>query len=233
MSIEGKFSRRDFLKTLGATVATTGLGTTASVEKTEAAEKEEKKSTIKTQKLEPSLRGSAEAQMRQNQKAKEADLSRIKDEKELEKFVKNGLLVPLPEDDTLRIDRNLQDEFRYVRPWTKRFLQDVGKEFHAKFKKQIQVNSAVRTLTYQEELRGHNRNAATPDGPKASSHPTGATIDIAILPMTREELQWARAKFLALEKRGVIEVTEEYGQRVFHIMVFKNYTDKTNGRIGK
>ncbi len=168
-----------------------------------------------------SLRGSPASQKRQNQKADEADLTRIKDSEQLNRFKRLGLLVPIRETQGLVIDPRLPVEFRFVRPWTQAFLEDLSTRFYKKFSKNLQVNSAVRTVEYQNNLRKRNKNAASTHGNRKSSHLTGATIDIAKLGMTTEELGWMRTQLLAFEKVGRIEAIEEHHQSVFHIMVFK------------
>ena len=168
-----------------------------------------------------SLRGSPASQERQNQKADEADLTRIKDSEQLNRFKRLGLLVPIRETQGLIIDPRLQEEFRFVRPWTQAFLEDLATRFYKKFSKNLQINSAVRTVEYQKDLRKRNRNAASTHGNRKSSHLTGATIDITKLGMTKEELGWMRTQLLAFEKVGQIEAIEEHRQQVFHIMVFK------------
>jgi len=56
-----------------------------------------------------------------------------------------------------------------------------------------------------------------------SPHLTGATIDIAKSPLSREELGWMRSHLLALEEAGKIDVEEEFQQSCFHITVYKSY----------
>jgi hypothetical protein len=52
---------------------------------------------------------------------------------------------------------------------------------------------------------------------------TGATIDIAKGPLSREEVGWMRTRLLALEEAGKIDVEEEFQQSCFHITVYKSY----------
>jgi hypothetical protein len=168
-----------------------------------------------------SLAGSPSSQKRQNQMADTDGLSRISDDQELEKFKRLKLLVPIPEE--IIVDGRLDRKFHFVRPWTANFLMEINREFMREFKHPIQVNSAVRTRVYQEALRKINGNAATSDGDEASSHLTGATIDIAKLKMREVEQWWMRRRLLYLEQRGFIEATEERHQAVFHVMVFKRW----------
>ncbi len=171
----------------------------------------------------PSLKGSRESQQRQNEEANKEDLSRIKNDDQLENMKQLRLLVPLPTNQYIQIDSRLKNEFTWCRPWTRNFLITLSKDFHKNFpksKNKIKINSAVRTIEYQNELRGRNKNAIEAAGPLASSHSTGATIDIAKLDLSRGELSWMRKYLLRLEGRKAIEATEEQYQAVFHIMVY-------------
>jgi hypothetical protein len=85
------------------------------------------------------------------------------------------------------------------------------------------VNSAVRTVEFQHWLRKRNRNAADLDGDTASPHLTGATIDVSKRWMSRKQLKWMRDYLLAFQTAGMIDVEEEFRQRVFHITVYKAY----------
>ncbi len=170
-----------------------------------------------------SLKGSAESMHKQNEVADESDLSRIKNEEELKKFIASGILVPLPNIQEVFVDERLDARYRYVRPWTKKFLLDLGKKFYAKFGEGLQINSAVRTQDSQRDLVKKNKNAAKGVGKKASSHPTGATVDITKKGMSAPKIKWLRTELLTLEREGRIEATEEHSQSVFHIMVFKKH----------
>lgn len=181
----------------------------------------------------PSLRGSAASQIRQNKVADLEGLSRIKNEGQLRKLERSHKLVPLPTTRGLRIDPRLAAERRFVRPETRRFLVKMGAAYYSRFHDALQINSAVRTLDFQRKLKGrgrnHNPNAAAVTGPKASSHPSGATVDIARNIMNAREAAWTRFYLLGEEKQDHIEVTEEHVEPVFHFMVF-DATDRASTR---
>lgn len=169
------------------------------------------------------LRGSPASMERQNAQADRDGLSRLT-EKQLEVFKKNQLLVPLPTNKTLIVDDRLPEKYRWCRPCTGKFLNDLGKDYESKFGRPIQINSAVRTVEYQQELRGRNGNAASAKmGPRQSSHLTGAAVDIAKKNMPFAELRWMRSRLMDIEKKKLIEATEEFRQSVFHVMVFSKY----------
>lgn len=168
-----------------------------------------------------SLKGSAASQRRQHEEAKRSGLSYIKDDSQLFSMVKSGYLVPITRN--IRVNPELRKKFHFVRPWTNLFLKRIAIQFKNKFGTDLQVNSAVRTVEYQNNLRKRNKNAA-----RRSSHPTGATIDLAKKNLTREQIVWLRAVLISLERRKLIEATEEENQSCFHIMVFKCYSNSRN-----
>jgi hypothetical protein len=114
---------------------------------------------------------------------------------------------------------------RYVRPWTKLFLERLGRQFHARFGKPLRVTSLVRTVAYQNALRRRNRNAASPYGPKRSSHLTGASLDISKKGMRAAEVAWLRRVLASIKEKGYLFAIEEFRQPNFHIMVYRNYPD--------
>ncbi|MCI0350477.1 MAG: DUF5715 family protein [Acidobacteriales bacterium] len=170
------------------------------------------------------LKGSRESLMRQNQRVLvEDDLERIQDDAQLEFLTRTSRLVELPTGPTIRVAAHLAPDRRYCRPWTARFLTEFANAHYAKWRGPIQVNSAVRTMEYQQWLRRRNRNAADLEGETASPHLTGATIDVSKRWMSRHQLKWMRNYLLGLQNAGVIDVEEEFRQRVFHITVYKAY----------
>jgi hypothetical protein len=175
------------------------------------------------------IRGSHESLLRQNLRVNEDDLERIQDDAQLGQLTQNGELVNLGESTALAIDPKLPDERRYCRPWTKTFVDDFSQAYYQQFKQPLQVNSAVRTVEFQEWLRRRNHNAAPEDGDTASPHLTGAAVDIAKHGMTRKQLTWARNYLLKLQNMGLLDVEEEFRQRVFHITVYRDY--ETAGQL--
>lgn len=166
-----------------------------------------------------SLVGTHASQERENAKADAMKLDRIKDNKELEKLKQDNLLVPLRETKGLVIDRRLPEKFRFVRSWVREYLEKFAAQFHEKFAANLKINSAVRTIEYQKNLQETNANAAPTSGKRQSSHPTGATVDIAKLTLTKEQIIWMREQLLILQEKDEIHAVEEHYQAVFHIMV--------------
>jgi hypothetical protein len=169
------------------------------------------------------LKGSHDSLLRQNEEIDRLQLGRIADDDELDELVQKQELVALPTDKTVRIDSRLDENRRYCRPWTRDFLNDLGEAYYKEFRQPIQVNSAVRTVSQQEKLIRHNGNAAPAEGPTASSHLAGLTIDIAKHEMNRKQRKWMEQYLLRMRDLGLVEAVEERKQACFHVMVSDRY----------
>ena len=171
----------------------------------------------------PALRGSHEILIHQNMMADHDGLHRIQDDADLLDMRNHGLLVALPVSSALDVDDRLPVNRRYARPWTAQFLSTLARVHYAHFHDSIQVNSAVRTVEFQQHLIHVNGNAAPAEGDTASPHLTGQAIDIAKHGLSLTEIAWMRAYLLPLVQEGKIDVEEEFQQSCFHISVYKNY----------
>ncbi|MBI2024369.1 hypothetical protein HYT00_03225 [Candidatus Giovannonibacteria bacterium] len=168
--------------------------------------------------FEASLLGSKESMKRQNEMADKEKLTRIVDDAMLERMKKRRFLVEITENDALKIDPKLDPKSRWVRPWTKRFLEDASTLHYVAFGKPFTLSSGTRTIQRQKELQKTNANAS-----KISAHPTGSVIDLTKIFMRKQQIAWMQRYLLIFEKLGLIEATEEHEQSVFHVMVFKHY----------
>jgi hypothetical protein len=171
----------------------------------------------------PSLRGSLASLQRQNDRLDAEGLERIENESDLAARIADKLLVPLPASSALTVNARLEENHRYCRPWTARFLADLARAHEAAFHDALEVSSAVRTVEYQKRLMRTNGNAAQAEGELVSPHLTGATIDIAKKGLNRAEMAWMRKQLAGLQAAGKIDVEEEFKQACFHITVYKNY----------
>lgn len=169
------------------------------------------------------LRGSREVLLHQNEMADRDGLARVQDDEDLDRLRSAHLLVPLPVDDTLRVDERLPEDRRYSRPWTAAFLAEMAHDFYATFHAPLQVDSAVRTVAVQKHLERTNGNAAPAEGDTASPHLTGQAVDVAKGGLTRAEIAWMRLYLEPLIDAGKIDVEEEFRQACFHISVYKSY----------
>ena len=171
----------------------------------------------------PPLRGSHEILVRQNLVADHDGLSRIQSDEDLIDMRSQHLLVALPADSALQIDERLPENRRYCRPWTAQFLAALARAHYAHFHTSLQVNSAVRTVEFQQHLIHINGNAAPAEGDIASPHLTGQAIDIAKHGLSLTEIAWLRAYLLPLVQERKVDVEEEFQQACFHISVYKKY----------
>jgi Family of unknown function (DUF5715) len=176
----------------------------------------------------PPLKGSHEILVRQNVVADRDGLDRIQDDNDLIRMREQHLLVGLPVSRALEVDDRLPANRRYSRPWTAQFLATLARAHYARFHTSLQVNSAVRTVEFQQHLMRINGNAAPAEGETASPHLTGQAIDIAKHGLSLTEIAWLRGYLLPLIQQGRIDVEEEFQQACFHISVYKKYTPSTN-----
>ncbi len=173
----------------------------------------------------PLFRPSHESLIRQNQEIDRIDLPRIQDDAQLEELKASGALVPIEASESLRIEPSLDPSRRFCRPWTRDFVQDLAEVYYRQFHEQIQVNSAVRTVTVQRKLRRRNRNAAPAEGETASSHLAGVTVDLQRRGMTKEQIRFVQRYLFYLNQLGLVEPEEERRHWCFHVMVSDRYQD--------
>jgi hypothetical protein len=171
----------------------------------------------------PALKGSREILLRQNQVADREGLDRIRDDDDLLDMREKKILVPLPASAALQVDDRLPANRRYCRPWTAQFLATLARAYYARFHTPLQVNSAVRTVEFQQRLLRTNGNAAPANGETASPHLTGQAVDIAKHGLSLTEIAWLRGYLLPLVQQGKVDVEEEFQQSCFHISVYKKY----------
>jgi Family of unknown function (DUF5715) len=169
------------------------------------------------------LKGSHEILIHQNQVADRDGLSRIQNDDDLLQMRNQKLLVALPTSSFLEVDERLPENRRYCRPWTAQFLATMARAHYAHFHTALQVNSAVRTVEFQQHLLHINGNAAPAGGDTASPHLTGQAIDIAKHGLSLTEIAWMRGYLLPLVQEGKVDVEEEFQQSCFHISVYKRY----------
>lgn len=171
----------------------------------------------------PPLKGSHEILLHQNEVADREGLERIQNDADLIDMRNKRMLVPLPTSYALEVDDRLPVNRRYTRPWTSAFLANMARAHYAHFHTPLQINSAVRTVEFQQHLMRVNGNAAPAEGDTASPHLTGQAVDIAKHGLSRTEVAWMRGYLLPLIQEGKIDVEEEFQQSCFHISVYKKY----------
>lgn len=171
----------------------------------------------------PAMKGTREILVHQNTMANSEGLTRIQDDADLARMRSSRLLVALPQSSALHVDERLPGNRRYCRPWTEVFLANLARAHYARFHTPLQVNSAVRTVAFQERLIRTNGNAAPAEGLTASPHLTGQAVDLAKHGLSLTEIAWLRGYLMPLVQEGKIDVEEEFQQSCFHISVYKGY----------
>ncbi len=171
----------------------------------------------------PPLKGTRESLLRQNQVADREGLDRVQNHADLLDMREKQILVPLPVSYALQVDSRLPADRRYTRPWTARFLANMARAHYARFHTPLQINSAVRTVEFQQKLLRVNGNAAPAEGDTASPHLTGQAVDIAKHGLSLTQIAWMRGYLLPLVQENKIDVAEEFQQACFHISVYKKY----------
>ena len=169
------------------------------------------------------LFGSRQILLHQNEIANQDGLHRVEDDDDLADMRQKKMLIALPINGGMRVDDRLPSNRRYCRLWTATFLTDLSRVHYARFHTSLQINSAVRTIEFQQHLIHHNGNAAPADGDTASPHLTGQAVDIAKHGLSLPEIAWLRGYLLPLIEDGKIDVEEEFQQSCFHISVYKRY----------
>jgi len=169
------------------------------------------------------LKGSRAVLVHQNQMADDEGLERVRDEMELQSLRARRQLVDIPASANLWVNPEMGEDRRCARIWTAKFAADTAKAFHAKFHTQLRLNSAVRTVAFQERLQRTNGNAAAIDGEAASPHLTGQAIDLGKRGMTAQEIAWMRSYLKPMMSAGKVDVEEEFQQACFHISVYRSY----------
>jgi hypothetical protein len=177
------------------------------------------------------LKGSHDVLVHQNLMADNEGLERIQDDETLNSMLASHQLARLPESASLHVNEDLPENRRYARPWTVHFAVDLAKAYQQHFGEPLQVNSAVRTVSYQLRLMRVNGNAAAVEGETASPHLTGQAIDFAKRNMSKAELAWMRAALLPLMQAGKIDVEEEFQQACFHISVYRSYMPAAKKKV--
>lgn len=169
---------------------------------------------------EENLLGSIHARAYETAMADFLGLDPIKDDAELRQAIRDGKLVPIPNNRYVRRDRRLPKKYAYCLPHVRDWLLLKGRSVREATGKPIRVTSAIRPEAYQLRLARRNGNAAPVDGPFASTHPTGATVDIGYKGLKRREVSLLSKLFSEGEHRNEFQATKERYQACFHIMAY-------------
>jgi murein DD-endopeptidase MepM/ murein hydrolase activator NlpD len=162
---------------------------------------------------------------RENARADADRLSRVRARRDLERFVRAGLLVPVPEAGPGFRVGDVPPWRRVARPWARLFLEHLGQAVHVLFDGRLRVTDLTRTEAVQAALAEWNGNAAPARGPVASTHLTGAAIDLSKVEHSDAEIAWLRLVLTRLSRQGLVTAIEEFAQPHFHVLVHRAYAD--------
>jgi hypothetical protein len=179
------------------------------------------------------LSANASSQTIQNARADAYHLTRMRNRAMIVQFAEAGYLVSVQPRTRYYYFHRVPSAYCYLRPWAKRFLDQIGKDYYTNFHQRLRVTSLVRTVEMQRRLARRNFNAADATGDDRSSHLTGATLDISKHSMSWREKKWLRRELIELQKSGYLYAVEEFHQPCFHVMVFPNYRDYVPNASGK
>jgi hypothetical protein len=179
------------------------------------------------------LTANASSQTIQNARADAYHLTRMRNRAMIVQFAEAGYLVSVRSRTRYYYLHRVPSAYRYLRPWTKRFLDQISKDYYANFHQRLRVTSLVRTVEMQRRLAHRNSNAADATGDDRSSHLTGATLDISKHSMSWREKKWLRHELIELQKSGYLYAVEEFHQPCFHVMVYPNYRDYAPNRASQ
>lgn len=171
----------------------------------------------------PPLVATDASQAIQNERANQYHLTRLSNLAMVREFRSEGLLVSVPSRMPFYYLDHVSPDYSYLRPWAKVFLDQISREYYARFGQPLRVTSVLRTVQMQERLTRWNPNAAQAVGSDRSSHLTGATLDISKHFMSYRGELWMRRYLVQLERAGYLYAIEEFHEPCFHVMVFPTY----------
>lgn len=159
----------------------------------------------------------------QNERANIYNLSRMQNTAMIQRFHRAGLLDSVPYSTHSYYLYDIAPPYRYLRPWSKLFLDRLSQEYYARFGQRLRVTSLIRTVQSQIRLSHFDPDAAAATGPNRSAHLTGAAMDISKRFMSYKEILWMRHVLYQLKQEGVIYAIEEFVEPDFHVMVYPTY----------
>lgn len=169
------------------------------------------------------LVANADSQAIQNARANEYNLSRMRNTAMIQRFYRDGYLVAVPASTRYYYLHDIPPAYRFLRPWTRLFLDRLSSEYYARFRQRLRVTSLVRTVGSQIRLSHYNPNAAEARGPDRSAHLTGAALDISKRFMSVQGERWMRSVLFNLKQAGYLYAIEEFEEPDFHVMVYPTY----------
>lgn len=165
------------------------------------------------------LKGSPASMSRQNEIARSSGLVFARSAEQMRDFVAEGTLVPLPGNADYRINDGVSGP--YGQPEMRLFIERLAAQYRAATGEQLVVTSITRPTANQPR----NSHAL-------SVHPTGMAVDLRISQRAASR-KWLESTLLALEARGVLDVTRERRPPHYHVALFPeaylSYVDRLIG----
>ncbi len=152
-----------------------------------------------------SLRGSHESVDLQHRVAVRQEYSFLQNSADVKRFVRLGLLVPVP--GGMHYDL-AGVSFPYARPAIRTFVERLSAQYQAACDERLVVTSLTRPIVRQPA------NASD-----ESVHPTGMAVDLRVSPVRKCRI-WLERTLLSLEGSGVVEATREHMPPHYHVAVF-------------
>lgn len=153
-----------------------------------------------------SLRGSPESMVRQNDVARGLGLPFVETVGEMRALANSGQLVNLHGNENYEIAdfvRNTE-----ARPEMRTFIERLSAQYHAATGEKLVVTSLTRPTSRQP---GNSH--------ELSVHPTGIAVDLRVSQRAQSR-EWLEGTLLALEERGLLDITRERYPPHYHVAVF-------------
>jgi hypothetical protein len=141
-------------------------------------------------------------------------------QEQVDEAVYAGKLSALYDHNYYRVSPKLPVERRYALPATVSFVEQLSQEFYAQFRMYLLIDSAIRPANVQRRLIRWNHSAAPWDGPRASSHLRGTTVDFS-KHLTKAQYRWLVIKLMYYRAIGRVLVIEE--KACLHVFVKGDY----------
>ncbi len=153
------------------------------------------------------LRGSKAAVDHAYSRAKRDGLAFARSRREIERGARQGEYVRLSRSSSAYRLRGVA--VPYVRPATRAFVASFGADYRRSCGEPLTVTSAMRPTSM------HLANSV-----QKTVHPTGMAVDLRA-PRRAGCRSWMRSALIGLERRGVVNATEERRPAHFHVVVYR------------
>src|SRR4051812_2561257 len=151
------------------------------------------------------LTGSHASMLRQHTIALKSDFTFLRTAKQVREFAQSDRLEEVDSTENYHTDGV---SFPYTRPVVKLFIERLAAQFRGATGDPLVVTSLTRPTSLQP------RNASP-----LSVHPAGMAVDFRV-PTNPFARSWLEQALLALEDKGLLDVTREHNPSHYHVAVF-------------